>query len=97
MPELPGLWSLTPIGALLLVIVLFYWMLATGRVITRSSHERELALANKRGDEWKDTALDGRAIITKQAAQIDALVESNRIADHFFNSAGKGGDRDVVA
>jgi hypothetical protein len=95
MPELPGLWSLTPIGALLLVIVLFYWMLATGRVITRSSHERELALANKRGDEWKDTALDGRTIITKQANQIDALVESNRIADHFFQSVGRHGDGDV--
>lgn len=88
MDALPGLWSLTPIGALIGAIVLMYWLLATGRIITRSTHERELSQANRRGDEWKETALDGRKIIAAQEKQIAALIQSNRIADHFFQSMG---------
>jgi hypothetical protein len=95
MEALPGLWSLTPIGALIGVVVLAYWLLAGGKIIPRATHERELAAANKRGDEWKETALDGRRIIAAQEQQIRALLESNRIADHFFNTAAKAGDADV--
>lgn len=96
MPELPGLWSLSPIGALLGVIALFYWLLATGRLITRSSHERELAQANKRGDEWKETALDGRKVITEQSSQIGKLVDGSRIAEHFFRSANPDSMADTI-
>jgi hypothetical protein len=56
-PVLPGLWSLSPIGFGLGVIALVYWLLISGRLIPRSSHERELAAANLRGNEWKDAAL----------------------------------------
>lgn len=42
MIELPGIWSLSPLGALLGAIIVLYWLLATGRLIPRSSHEREL-------------------------------------------------------
>ncbi|WP_382307264.1 hypothetical protein [Herbiconiux sp. UC225_62] len=87
MPELPGLWSLSPIGALLGGIILFYWLLATGRIITRSSHERELAQANKRGDEWKETALDTRKLNNELASQNGKLVDGNSIAEHFFRTA----------
>lgn len=84
MTELPGLWSLSPIGGMLGMIVLFYWMLATGRIITRSSHERELTVSDKRGDEWKETALNYRAVSTALTEQNGKLIESNRISDHFY-------------
>ena len=87
MIELPGIWSLSPLGALLAVVVLVYWLLATGRLIPRASHERELAVANKRGDEWKETALEQRAAnaeIRKQNAQ---LIEANRVVETFLRAA----------
>ena len=40
---LPGLWNLTPYGALIGMAVLLYWLIATGRLIPRASHDRELA------------------------------------------------------
>jgi|GEM_PF-3180326 len=84
MPELPGLWSLTPIGALIGAIVLLYWMLATGRLVTKSSHERELALATTRADEWKAAhgrSEDARAVALEQNS---ALLAGVRIADKFY-------------
>lgn len=84
MAELPGLWSLTPIGGMLGMIVLFYWLLATGRIITRSSHERELEVSDKRGDEWKETALEMRVVNKALTDQNGKLIESNRISDHFY-------------
>lgn len=87
MDALPGLWSLTPIGGIVGVIVVLYWLLATGRLITRSSHERELAQSNKRGDEWKETALDGRKTISAQSSQITMLTQANQITEHLFRTA----------
>jgi len=101
MPDLPGLWSLSPLGALLGVLVLSYWLLVSGRLVSRNSHERELAMSNKRGDEWKETALSGRSLIEAQKNQINALIEANRIADHFFRSMEQAppnsGGKDAVA
>lgn len=85
MTDLPGLWSLSPIGALLGGIILFYWMLASGKIITRSSHERELAQANKRGDEWKETALESRQANQALRDQNTTLIESQRITADFFS------------
>lgn len=84
MAELPGLWSLTPIGGMLGMIVLFYWLLATGRMITRASHERELGVMSSRGDEWKETAKQYEAVTTALTEQNGKLIESNRISDHFY-------------
>lgn len=72
MIELPGIWSLTPLGLALGLVALLYWLIATGRLIPKASHDRELAIANRRGDEWKDTALTERR--TK-----DAVIDQNRI------------------
>lgn len=41
-PVLPGLWGLTPIAGMLGMIVLLYWLLASGRIITRAQHDREI-------------------------------------------------------
>lgn len=90
MAELPGLWSLTPVGALIGVLVLFFYMLATGRIIPKSSHELIVAASNKRGDEWKETAMEGRKVITAQTAQIGDLIEANKTAAQFFGTVGSG-------
>ena len=84
MPELPGLWSLTPIGGMIGMLVILFWMLATGRLITKSSHERELGLANTRANEWKDAharSEDARAVALDQNS---ALLAGVRIADKFY-------------
>lgn len=47
MEQLPGLWSLTPIGALVGFIVLLGWMLATGRIATRREVEARIAAIDK--------------------------------------------------
>lgn len=85
MIELPaGIWNITPYGALVGMIVLAYFYFASGRVIPRASHERELAAANKRGDEWKETALDQREVNAEIRAQNTMLLEASRAASHFF-------------
>lgn len=84
MEALPGLWSLTPLSGLIGVIVVFFLLLSTGRIITKSSHERELAQANKRGDEWKETALQQRAVNQALREQNGQLIEATRTASAFF-------------
>lgn len=81
---LPGIWSLSPLAALVGVIVLSYWLLATGRLITKGSHERELAQANKRGDDWRDTSGTKDTIIAEQAGQITKLIDANQINQQVF-------------
>lgn len=84
MEALPGLWSLSPLGALIGVIVVFFLLLATGKIITKSSHERELTQANKRGDEWKETALDQCAVNQALREQNMQLIEATKTASAFF-------------
>ena len=84
------LWNLSPLGALVGVIVLFYWLLATGRLISKSSHEREIAQSNKRGDEWKETALHERDLNAVVRAQNTDLIESNKVWEDFLKSASPG-------
>ena len=84
MTDFPGLWSLTPVGALIGVIVLIAIVLIRGAFIPKASHERELALSAKRGDEWKETALAVRAVNAELLNQNSALIESSKITDHFF-------------
>ncbi len=96
---LPGLWSLAPIPALLGVVALFYWLLATGRLIPRSSHERELAAAEKRnadavarGDEWKGTALELQKVNTEIRKQNGQLIQANQVVESFLNASRPPGD-----
>jgi len=94
---LPGLWSLTPIGALLGMLVWLQWITSTGRYIPKASHERELAAANKRGDEWKETALETRTLNTELAKQNSDLTEANKTAAEFFGTVLRGGGGTSVA
>lgn len=58
-----GIWSLSPLGAFIGVLVLLFWMQATGRLLTRSQHDEIVAKSDRRGDEWKETALEYRSVI----------------------------------
>jgi len=88
MPELPGLWSLTPLGGMLGMVVILYWLLATGRLISRSAHERELGQERRRGDEWKETALETRKLAAEQSEQISVLVVGTKTAAQYFGTVG---------
>ena len=97
MPDLPGLWSLTPLGALVGVIVFIAIVLIRGNFIPKSSHERELDMSNKRGDEWRETSVYIRAVNDELLRQNRDLIESNRITDNFFRvmTEGKSGGDDA--
>jgi hypothetical protein len=93
--ELPGLWSLTPLGGMLGMLATLYWLFATGRIITRTSHEREIEIVRssaaiaiaaevKRGDEWKETALHERRVNVEIRGQNTILLEATRTSAHFF-------------
>lgn len=94
--QLPGLWSLTPIGAVIGMLVLIFWLTGTGRYIPRSSHEREMAAANKRGDEWKETALDTRQLNNELVKQNSVLVESTKTPAEFFGTVMREGGQHRV-
>lgn len=95
MIELPGLWSLTPAGFGLGVIAMFYWLLATGRLITLRSHLREISAANQlaesaiaRGNEWKEAALEAQRANAVKDKQIGDLIHANKVVESFLRSAG---------
>lgn len=90
--EIPtGIWELTPVGALIGLIVVLFWLTSTGRYIPRSSHERELAAANKRGDEWKETALVTRTLNLELTKQNSTLVEATKTPAEFFGTVMRDG------
>jgi hypothetical protein len=88
---IPDVWGLTPYGALVGMVVVLFLSLARGWLIPKSSHERELSVANKRGDEWKETAEVRGKLIMEQSAQITTLVEATRTSAAFFGTVDKGG------
>lgn len=92
-----GIWNLTPYGALLGLVVILFWLTSTGRYIPRSSHERELAAANKRGDEWKETTLDTRKLNDALVKQNSILVEATKTPAEFFETVMREGGGSSVA
>lgn len=95
--QLPGLWSLTPYGAVLGMLVLMFYLTGTGKYIPRSSHERELAAANKRGDEWKEVSMAKDVQIEVLGAQNTVLIETTKTNAEFFGTIQReGGGRNVA-
>lgn len=84
MESLPGIWSLSLPGALIGLVVLLAVSVIRGWFIPRSSHERELAQSDKRGDEWKETVMAERAVNQEIRKQNTMLIESGRTARKFF-------------
>lgn len=96
--QLPGLWSLTPYGAVLGMLVLMFWLTGTGRYIPRSSHDRELAVANKRGDEWKEAHDAKDKLLAVAMSQNSVLIETTKTNAEFFGTIQReGGARRVEA
>lgn len=87
MPELPGLWSLTFPGAFLGLSILVVISVVRGWLVPKSTHEREVAQERVRGDEWKETALDQRAVNAKIREQNGQLLEANRVVEQFLRAA----------
>ena len=81
MEALPGLWSLSPLAALVGVLVLAYWLIATGRLIPKSSHDREIGI-------YKGTVEKQDKTIELQQAQITSLLEVGTTVQAFLRSAG---------
>lgn len=79
------------------IVVLVVLMILTGRLLPRSTHESQLAAANRRGDEWKETALDGRKVISEQSAQISTLTEATKTPAEFFGTVMREGGGTRVA
>lgn len=88
-PLLPGLWGLTPIAGMLGMIVLLYVWLTTGRLVTKSSHEREVGLL-KEVIEFQQKTID------KQSAQLDSLMSVGKTVQAVLRSAGPEVDEDTA-
>lgn len=77
------------------VVVLVVLMILTGRLIPKSTHDRELLAAEKRttdaverGDEWKETAQATDAVNAVVRAQNTALIEANKVVEAFLKASG---------
>jgi hypothetical protein len=64
-----GIWSLSPLAALIGVIVLIFLMLTNERLYTRGQYRQGVDAEKRRGDEWKETALEYRSAIRELEAR----------------------------
>lgn len=78
---LPGIWGLTPIAGMLGMIAMVYWLLVSGRLITKSSHEREIGI-------YKTQQEYDRKTIQTQAAQITSLMAVGKTVQAVLQYAG---------
>lgn len=88
MDGITGIWSLTPLGFGLGVVVVVYLLRITGKLIPKSTHERELATHKMRGDEWKETALEHRKVNEILRTQNGDLIHANKVVEQLLRSAG---------
>lgn len=105
---LPGIWSLTPLGALIGVLVLIFWLTGTGRYVPSRTVERELksrdaahainlAQANLRADEWKGVADVRQKVIDVQQEQITKFADAGKTSAEFFGTVMRDGGGNRVA
>lgn len=86
---LPGLWSLSPIGAVIGMVVLIFLGLTTGRLYTRGQHDQIVELYKQLASEAKETAGKWEAIATERGDQLDILVPQMAIVGEFFQKADR--------
>ena len=91
MIELPSLWSLSPIGGMLGMLAVLYWLIASGRLIAKSTHDQQLKAAIERGNEHKDAAELWQGVALKAMGQQDILVESTRATAAVLKAAAPEG------
>lgn len=85
MEALPGLWSLSPLGAMIGVLVLQFYWLSTSRLYTRKQHDEIMALQQVRGDEWKETSGKWEAVATEAMTQLAQIAPELKIVGDFFS------------
>lgn len=88
MEALPGLWSLSPLAALVGVLVWLMLAVSGGRFIPKSSHEREVEI-------WKGIVENQKITIETQQEQITSLLEVGTTVQAFLRSAGPPVDEDT--
>ncbi|WP_404474861.1 hypothetical protein [Microbacterium aerolatum] len=79
------------------IVALVVMMILTGRLLPRSTHESQLAAANKRGDEWKETADMRGDLIQTLTAQNSTLIEATKTPAEFFGTVMREGGGNRVA
>lgn len=84
MEALPNIWSLTPVGLVCGVLALLVIALVRGWFIPKASHEREMGLANERGNDWKKTAERLEAVNQEIRRQNGSLIEATKTSSKFF-------------
>lgn len=83
---LPGLWSLSPLAALVGLLAFLILSVARGTLIPRSSHEREISI-------YVATLANKDKIIETQQGQVTALLEVGKTMEAVLKSAGPRVDR----
>ena len=78
METLPGIWGLTPYGAILGIVVLFFWLVATGRLVPRKTHEEIVSKEKQRADEWRQVAIERKGTINSLVIQNTAMLEATK-------------------
>jgi uncharacterized ion transporter superfamily protein YfcC len=59
-------------------------MIIVGWLIPKRTHEKMLAAANQRGDEWKEAAGTWETVAKEQSSQINQFAESSKTPAEFF-------------
>lgn len=73
----PWVEPVTGWGAFGALVIFFTVAILRGWIVPKSTHERELAASDRRGDEWKETALESRKTVAE-------LIRSQAIVKDFF-------------
>ncbi len=94
-PELTGLWNITPWGALIGLSVLIVVSLVRGWLIPKSTHEREIVQERQRGDEWKESTMVERAVTKSLHEQNADLIQAQKVFEQFLRAASPPFDEDT--
>lgn len=78
METLPGLWSLSPIGAFLGLGALVLWLVLTGRLVPRKTHDEIVKQERTRAEEWKLVASERKGTINSLVVQNTAMLEATK-------------------
>lgn len=81
MEALPGLWSLSPLAALVGVLVLAFIKVSNGDYVPRKTHDAHVAILQKTIDNNEKT-------ITEQRTQITSLLEVGKTVQAVLKAAG---------
>lgn len=88
---LPGLWSLSPIGAVIGMVVLIFIALTTGRLYTKGQHDQIVQLYKQLADEAKATATKWEGIAIERGDQLSLVLPQLQVFSEFIQRADRTG------